>query len=378
MSGGSPEFAASAEPPVEYIAKCHVAAGNKLRFLNHAIENINKSEHAFRLYKAIERELAIDVRRDFLLEKLGSTVSDRKLSFRSSPPPVDPVGQIAKPLVEFNLIETLKTRLFNEVRDLLANCQYSKLLAAAGALKSRARELDDVFQNSGKPRRHDLTLENLSAKMVAAARAFAEKGEGRYTGERNGGPNVSFGNGLPTTINTTVFYINPRLDQFGLALAIIADCLKGTDALVKIHTRAIDAEVENSKVVPDNKIVILLDSDKPEQVNSFVKRLAERADDLGPLLRPESLAQVMCSLRIPLMPGLTFVERAPRIGKAFDSWDDTIREKLKIEDWGEVKRVIVDRWRRDRNPPPSEAVWNHYMAVKEDSGRNASMPGLRA
>jgi hypothetical protein len=202
---------------------------------------------------------------------------------------------------------------------------------------------------------------------------FPKTMNGRGLRDKNvsGGWAVDYGNSVGD-IRTpkTTFWINARPDKISEALHLLDECLQGCHAQMKLNTNALGKVAENPQERPSDLIAIYLNGTDEPSIQRLLERMAARQADITLLLRPEEFHKVMTTFRIPVTPGITFVERPD--GNSWDTNYKTYMEDRGGLGWGGMQNPSV--WQK--LSPHQRA--NGLRSVRWAPGRSRNMPGLRA
>ena len=160
-------------------------------------------------------------------------------------------------------------------------------------------------------------------------------------------------------------YINPHTQALPEVLHIIDECIGDQEVNLKLNTEAFHTDLRPVQ----NKCVLYFDSDDYEGFTSVLRALEQREKDLKPLLQPGELSGLLGKLRIPLMPGMWFVERP-----SISSWDTKVNHLINDPD-NKYARYMKTMNKTGVVPTRSQLL-RSLQNMK--SSRNPRMPGLSA
>lgn len=202
---------------------------------------------------------------------------------------------------------------------------------------------------------------------------------------------------------TLSIYINPRIECAAETVRILDHCLADCTGDMKTYfiepdgtelgvqepdgiVKEISEENPLQQLRQGNGIVVYFSEKDLVSQNIFFHRLNAILPSLGPLLRPTGLRDIMCTAKIPLTPGITYVERG-----SGDSWDRQKENRWKtpeshaFENWPgdrptvdhRKQHALILNWLEGRKP--SKAAWTSAMQLRDDVNRERlpNMPGLR-
>lgn len=270
----------------------------------------------------------------------------------------------------FDLLQLLGQHSFQSVRDHLAGYNYLDLMAQEERYNRAVRDLTRNRTSRMAPRKLDLTdgqaLENYLFESVND-RSLIGKLNPKHTGPTataHGGFSLHYGN-LETDVPLTTFWINPHIEDVPETIKILDTCLAGCNAQIKLHAASFIGEPGAATA---DKIVVYLKTDDKDSINTFTKNLHRNFDYLTPHLQPERFRDVIRSFRIPLIPGITFVERNNEY-----SWDTNYGNMMQNAHFT-GRDTMIERWAKtDKQPDPQ--LFRIFSQINDPS-RNKRMPGL--
>ena len=272
----------------------------------------------------------------------------------------------------FNLLDQMGQRSFQDVRDQIANYRYSDLVKHGDA-HDRARSAMQTARNRiGPPRQIDYNdkpaIQQYLFDSVSDPTLHGALNPANTSPEAtvNAGYQLSYGN-LDSAANTpgmTTFWVNPHIEDVPETMKILDQCLAGCNAQIKVH---VDTLVSEAGKASSDKIVVYFKTDDGASINAFARRLHQLSDQLSPHLQPESLTADISAFRIPLAPGITFVERPNG-----NSWDTNVGMMVP-NFWG--RQRMLSEW-REQGAMPNLNEFRRASRI-DNPNRNPSMPGLR-
>jgi hypothetical protein len=275
-------------------------------------------------------------------------------------------------LQTFDLFSLLKQSSYTSVRNDLAQLRYSDLIKYEENYNRRVDELDRVYQDqypSAKPLRFSEQGE-VNQYLFECANQPNLNGELQNKNAQDtaaAGYQLNYGKVVDASKSLTTFWFNPRVEQTAQVIKVLDAALQNTDAQVKVHVDGF-TDALRPEARPGDKIVVYLEADNHTGINAFLSCIQSEGTPFLALMKPATFSGLIGQLKIPVSPGISFVERSPG-GK---SWDTTISDNVfeTSSFWVSLRR----QWFND-SVKPDEKEWR--MAIRQTrSTRNRNMPGL--
>lgn len=268
-------------------------------------------------------------------------------------------------IVKKPLLERMEVETYEQMRERISNLKYTDIVGSEAEYNANVKKLDEKYHNR---------------KNQPKTPVFATEADGyKYSQDlvdstiQNGDIDrsysvydiVHYGEPLGTTQPFYTIYVNPRMSELGHTLSSLDTCLKGCNAQIKVNNE--DMAFTKPEARPYNSIVVYIPVADKQSMNSFLKNLSIQLPDIGDCMKPETFHGVVSTLRIPLAPGITMVER-----NNGNSWDNSFRVLLGRNKWLFDKYMKL--WSQSDNAPkPTDLA----LALGDMSNsRNLHMPGL--
>lgn len=335
------------------------------------VRNMEQDPDLSAIFDRLSKEVIGHVRMKFLVSMLYPDSPERVKALEM----IEDGAQFHKDFYNFNLLEQAGQADYTKLRKRVGKLDFPRLINHQAAYDKQVADVNVTYQKKVGSIQPSIKGEGEMTRMLDSI-ATNPTNIGRY---QAGGKdhNFFYGKGNPSKGPLTSFYINPRLEQTEAVFKIIDACLADQDAQAKFHDEAFLHEAKQPERRTNDKIVIYLGGDNHAGISTFLKRLSERKKELQDLLKPEDFRSIMDDLRIPLTPGITFVERDGQ-----SSWDTTKHLLLEDKDYFST---VMDKWwagfyHRGKQPiKPTELQYRSATKLNDVLGarRMPKMPGLR-
>lgn len=317
-----------------------------------------------------ETDPSVDTIRNLTEEEQEQFLQELKASGEATKKPEQLTPEKAQQLMnELRLLEAFKEHDYREVRGALAECDYAQLIDRRDNFDKRRAALNNAHQTAHL-QEMPISINTKDTRALARLLLPYVTSKNRYGRAIDGSGEplteeamynygyLDYGSSIPEDSPLATFYINPRTEHAGEVIALLDTILQKSDAQMKINTDGFEPG-------STNKLVVYMRAGDVQTIDNFLKGLNTNLPYLNLWLEPMNFPK---SLRVPLHPGISFVERPNG-----QSWDTRFWDLLKNK---EVYRTVWP-WNQS-GQVPNRSQWRAAINPKEGRGRNTHMPALLA
>ncbi len=274
---------------------------------------------------------------------------------------------VAASMRDFDVLSSLRGVSYEDLRADLGRMDYTDVLRSQQNYENRVttmRTKRDAANMRTEEAPHEPSALRASVyEKLRGMRATTSPKDANET--HSGGFVFEYGKKYDADKAQTTFYINPHFGSLDQTTKLLDNCLQGTNAQVKVNLDSI------SESGSGNKIIVYFSHDDSHSINLFLSRLSQRTEELEYYLDPEKFKEVARTFRIPLMPGVSLVER-----NSSASWDTNLRTLTPNPN---VMSMYLDSLTGSNGQDPL-IIFQRLVSsnLRPGGKRNPRMPGLRA